>query len=167
MPATDARTGCARGRPARADGPTRQISIRLSPAEWEHIRRAAGFEKKSLAEYARMRFQQATGRTDIFLPMVVATPERAASTRVRAERRKARLLANFVERVERAVVYTRSKGRCGICGAPVRRAEFVVDHIVPLAKGGEHSYANSQAAHWSCNAKKGTRVDFNLRRPVR
>lgn len=30
-----------------------------------------------------------------------------------------------------------------------------VDHIIPLAKGGEHIWENVQLAHWSCNSAKG------------
>lgn len=30
-----------------------------------------------------------------------------------------------------------------------------VDHIVPLSRGGEHSMANVQCAHLSCNSSKG------------
>lgn len=32
------------------------------------------------------------------------------------------------------------------------------DHIVPLAEGGEHSYANVQVAHVFCNRSKGGRL---------
>lgn len=33
-----------------------------------------------------------------------------------------------------------------------------VDHIVPLAKGGLHSWDNVQLAHFKCNTLKGARV---------
>jgi 5-methylcytosine-specific restriction endonuclease McrA len=33
-----------------------------------------------------------------------------------------------------------------------------LDHIVPLARGGEHSYANTQPAHPTCNRRKGAKV---------
>ena len=29
-----------------------------------------------------------------------------------------------------------------------------VDHIIPLAKGGTHTWDNVQLAHWSCNGEK-------------
>lgn len=31
------------------------------------------------------------------------------------------------------------------------------DHIVPLSEGGDHTWANLQAAHFGCNARKGNR----------
>jgi 5-methylcytosine-specific restriction endonuclease McrA len=48
----------------------------------------------------------------------------------------------------------RSKPPCGICGGPIDYnlphrdpGEYVVDHIVPVAKGGPDELANKQAAH--------------------
>jgi len=33
-----------------------------------------------------------------------------------------------------------------------------VDHIIPLAKGGTHTWDNVQLAHWSCNGDKGDTI---------
>ena len=68
--------------------------------------------------------------------------------------RRARIRGAFVEKVEIAKVRERDAGRCGICGEPVARDEESLDHVVPLARGGEHSYANVQLAHLSCNKRK-------------
>jgi 5-methylcytosine-specific restriction endonuclease McrA len=71
--------------------------------------------------------------------------------------RRARQRAQFVEVVVPAVVLERGDGRCGICLEPVDPSNFHIDHIIPLARGGEHSYANSQPAHPLCNQQKGDR----------
>lgn len=34
-----------------------------------------------------------------------------------------------------------------------------IDHIVPLSKGGGHTWANVQVAHFICNSKKGDRTE--------
>lgn len=65
--------------------------------------------------------------------------------------------ADIVELVH-AVVLERADGICGVCGEDVDPLHFDVDHVVPLAHGGEHSYANTQPAHPSCNRSKGDRV---------
>lgn len=55
---------------------------------------------------------------------------------------------------ERAVIYNRCKGRCGICGKFVPYEVFTIDHIVPLAKGGTNAMENLQCAHSWCNYVK-------------
>jgi 5-methylcytosine-specific restriction endonuclease McrA len=37
--------------------------------------------------------------------------------------------------------------------------DFSLDHIVPIARFGPHTYTNVQAAHLICNMRKGVRVD--------
>lgn len=63
-------------------------------------------------------------------------------------------------------VFARRQAPCGICGAQIDytlpwydQNSFVVDHIVPLARGGSDTIDNKQAAHRSCNLSKGSRTD--------
>jgi 5-methylcytosine-specific restriction endonuclease McrA len=90
----------------------------------------------------------------------LANPQRAlAHGRKCANTRRARKLAAFVEVVDPQVVFDRDGGICGICRTPVEDDQrWDVDHVIPLAKGGQHSYANVQLAHASCNKKKATRI---------
>jgi 5-methylcytosine-specific restriction endonuclease McrA len=73
--------------------------------------------------------------------------------------RVARQYRAYVEDVHPLVVLERDDGVCGICGEDVDPQNYHVDHIVPLAKGGEHSYRNTQAAHPACNMKKWANVN--------
>lgn len=57
------------------------------------------------------------------------------------------------ENVDREKVYEREGGRCHICGRRVSRAHFTLDHLVPLIRGGEHTYANVRIAHGRCNSR--------------
>lgn len=75
-----------------------------------------------------------------------------------ARARRARKARLFVEHIAPLVVLERDDGVCGICGCDVNPFDFHVDHIVPLALGGEHSYANAQTAHPLCNLRKGMRL---------
>ena len=66
-------------------------------------------------------------------------------------------------------LYERDHGICAICGGKCdwsdhkRNGRYFIagknypsiDHIVPLSKGGEHSWNNVQLVHFSCNSKKG------------
>jgi 5-methylcytosine-specific restriction endonuclease McrA len=75
-----------------------------------------------------------------------------------AARRRARKRGAFVEDVERAAVFARDQGLCGICGELVDPECFDLDHIVPLAAGGVHAYRNVQVAHPACNKRKGATI---------
>ncbi len=57
------------------------------------------------------------------------------------------------------------KPACAICGKPIdytlrwpNPGSFVVDHIIPIAKGGAHTFENTQPAHADCNSKKRARL---------
>lgn len=67
----------------------------------------------------------------------------------------------FVEAVERRKVYERDGWVCQLCRLPVPRDKraphpkaATLDHIIPLAGGGTHAYANVQLAHFLCNSRK-------------
>lgn len=87
-------------------------------------------------------------------------PERA---RVGASARRARRRERFVENVSPLVVLERDDGVCGICGEDVDPTHFHVDHVVPLSRGGEHCYANTQPAHPVCNQRKHDKLPEALR----
>lgn len=85
---------------------------------------------------------------------------------LRRKRRKverARLRAAWVESVDPTMVFERDGWRCHLCGRRTpRRLRGTLDdrapeldHIIPLARGGEHSYANTACACRACNMAKG------------
>ena len=58
----------------------------------------------------------------------------------------------------------RTGAGCHICGQPIDYdlphtdpMSFVVDHVIPLQRGGNDDLTNAQAAHALCNARKGTK----------
>jgi predicted nucleic acid-binding Zn ribbon protein len=76
-----------------------------------------------------------------------------------------------VEMVNDLIVLARDGWRCHLCGVktPSRlRGTYddrapEVDHIVPIAAGGEHSYRNTACACRRCNIAKGARPLGQLR----
>lgn len=74
------------------------------------------------------------------------------------KRRRAREYAAFVEDVEPIMVWSRDNGVCHICGEEVSFYKMHLDHVIPISKGGPHSYANIKASHPDCNQWKHARV---------
>lgn len=60
----------------------------------------------------------------------------------------------------------RNQPPCALCGQPIDYrlphtdpGSFVVDHIIPLNRGGTDTLANKQPAHRSCNREKSDRLE--------
>lgn len=89
-------------------------------------------------------------------------PER---NRKKAQEYRARKQGALVERFSEQEIFERDQWECGICHAPIDQdlrsphpLSRSIDHRVPLARGGQHSRANCQAAHLVCNTRKGDRL---------
>jgi len=92
-------------------------------------------------------------------------PEYGEARRSADARRRARKRGARVETFHRADLAARDGWRCGLCSKPIdpdlawpHPKSPSVDHVVPLAMGGEHSLANAQLAHLVCNTRKGTKA---------
>jgi 5-methylcytosine-specific restriction endonuclease McrA len=76
-------------------------------------------------------------------------------------RKRARKFGVAYEPVDKRKVFTRDNWRCGICREKVdkrlrwpHQMAASLDHVVPLSRGGSHTYANTQCAHSRCNSAK-------------
>lgn len=89
-----------------------------------------------------------------------AHPEKATQA---VHRRRARKHGNGdCEDFTRAEIGDRDGWVCWLCDLPVdpglrwpARMSQSLDHVIPLALGGEHTRANSRLAHWICNVRRG------------
>lgn len=85
--------------------------------------------------------------------------------------RRSRLKDACVDRdITLEALFKRDAGVCHICGERCNFEDYTVlddtfiagnfypsiDHVVPLAKGGHHSWDNVKLAHRVCNSRKGT-----------
>jgi 5-methylcytosine-specific restriction endonuclease McrA len=71
---------------------------------------------------------------------------------------------NDVVRKRARKVIAASRAACHICGLPIdytlkwpNKRCFVIDHVVPLDRGGADSLENLRAAHADCNSTKRAR----------
>lgn len=81
-------------------------------------------------------------------------------------RRRARKFGCEWQFVDRILVFERDGWRCKFCGIPTPRRLLgtretnapVLDHVVPLARGGAHAYCNVQCLCHGCNGFKGSKT---------
>lgn len=91
---------------------------------------------------------------------------REMQKQAKARRRARKKGAAKIERVSPTKVFERDGWRCGICGKltlQTKRGKMhprapELDHIVTLADGGDHTYANTQCACRKCNGLKGAKT---------
>lgn len=79
--------------------------------------------------------------------------------------RRAAFLSLEAESISVAGVVDRYGTDCSICGDAIDMSltrpdlmSFSIDHVVSLARGGAHIYANVAPAHLLCNMQKGDRA---------
>lgn len=69
-------------------------------------------------------------------------------------------------------LYKRDNGKCYICGEDCNWEDYnrseegyffvgkmypTIEHVIPLSKGGKHSWGNVKLACWGCNTNKGAK----------
>jgi 5-methylcytosine-specific restriction endonuclease McrA len=69
--------------------------------------------------------------------------------------RRARRYDAGAEAFNRDRLFVRDRGLCAYCGLGLDPANWHLDHVVPLTKGGAHTKMNSVAACPDCNRRKG------------
>lgn len=91
----------------------------------------------------------------------------ANAERLKAYQRARQLKIRGVttEVFQHAEIFDRDGWVCQLCNEPVDRnikyphpQSVSLDHIIPIARGGLHSRANTQTAHLICNRRKGVRL---------
>ena len=90
------------------------------------------------------------------------------------ERRAIRYGVDWEKGITLKALIERDNGVCQICGRPVdindvkdghiRKNYPTIDHIIPLSKGGPHTWNNVQLAHMGCNSGKCDRIGITVKR---
>lgn len=73
------------------------------------------------------------------------------------------------EDINHLLVFERDEWICHICKTLIDRRlrgdawmRATLDHVIPISKGGSHTYDNVKAAHYICNQKKGNQLTLDL-----
>ncbi len=88
-----------------------------------------------------------------------------ASKRIQKAKRKAACKGAYAESVNPLKVFDRDKWRCKLCGAKTPKDKRgtcdddapELDHILPISKGGSHTYENTQCTCRRCNGLKSNK----------
>jgi hypothetical protein len=86
-------------------------------------------------------------------------------------RRRARLCGVTTEHISPLEVFTRDNWTCRLCLKPTPQRLIgtrsprrpTIDHILPVSKGGPHTYQNVQCACSQCNCRKSARIRGQFR----
>ena len=96
-----------------------------------------------------------------------------AANKTKEHRRRERIKTQMVDKdITVEGLFRRDVGKCWLCGErcnfedyAVRDGNFIVgdwypsiDHVIPLVKGGKHSWANVRLAHHRCNSIKHDKI---------
>lgn len=76
----------------------------------------------------------------------------------KTELRRARKRGARVERINYERIKARDRMVCHLCRLVVEPSDLHFDHVIPLARGGDHTEANLAVSHRWCNLKKGSKV---------
>jgi hypothetical protein len=83
--------------------------------------------------------------------------KRSDAGRSKARLRQLRMAGLDAEYLSRQMIWERDSGLCHLCGEPAEPHNWHLDHVIPLARGGSHTYDNVAVSHPSCNLRKGAR----------
>lgn len=130
----------------------------LTAAQAEH--RAAA--KVIACEMCEASFCPLYGASHATLCAPCAEHRFKTAKRIAKLRRKAASRGVNAERVDPLKVFARDKWHCRICGVSTPASKRgtcdanapELDHIIPVSKGGPHTYLNTQCACRTCNIKK-------------
>jgi 5-methylcytosine-specific restriction endonuclease McrA len=109
-------------------------------------------------------------RTASFRAWKAANPERCAVIARRSKEKRAKLIREAIARltpaelsevVDRcAYLKTCPDWRCAYCGKDTEPRNRTIDHVISLARGGEHKASNIRPACHRCNSRKGSHPTY-------
>jgi 5-methylcytosine-specific restriction endonuclease McrA len=142
----------------RQDDPAHEKARR----QRQHQRYYAKYREKILAKNAAYHAAHPEVKKKSTSKWTKTHPERMQAY---CAQRRARISnAPIVESIKLEVLAVRDNWICHLCKKKVTRRTWSHDHLVPLSKGGDHTYINVALAHQRCNSKMGVaRIPAQLR----
>jgi 5-methylcytosine-specific restriction endonuclease McrA/DNA-binding CsgD family transcriptional regulator len=118
------------------------------------------------------------GQTFLLSPQKVCDECKREASRARENRKETKRRMNaesagdFDKTITIEGLIIRDHNTCYLCGGECDSNDFkrvngvfvagfkypTIEHVIPLAKGGTHTWDNVKLAHWYCNTKKGAKL---------
>jgi 5-methylcytosine-specific restriction endonuclease McrA len=159
---------CAKSREYRA---ANLESVKATQAAWyvehrdEHAARCARWRGTNRLRHRQLARQAYERNRPAYIARAAAwNAAHPEQRRERTRRRRARLAAVTVERVDYAAILAEHGPVCHICDGLIEPDDLHFDHVIPIARGGAHVAGNVRPSHARCNLVKGTRLMAELRR---
>lgn len=74
-------------------------------------------------------------------------------------RRRARMAGvATIEKIDRTAIIERDASTCYLCLRVLTKKEITLDHVVPLTRGGSHTYDNLRVCCRPCNTRKKSQL---------
>jgi 5-methylcytosine-specific restriction endonuclease McrA len=134
------------------------------PVRWAHLMRAARYYAagKVLTDLGENLFSMTGGLQEIS----GARSEFITSSIVMIRGRHRIPLGHAHVGLTKHRLFARDRHMCAYCGDHYPESELTVEHIVPVSRGGQHTWTNVVTACRSCNTRKGNRRPEEARMPL-
>jgi 5-methylcytosine-specific restriction endonuclease McrA len=134
------------------------------PVRWAHLMRAARYYAagKVLTDLGENLFSMTGGLQEI-------SGERSefiTSSIVMIRGRHRIPLGHAHVGLTKHRLFARDRHMCAYCGDHYPDSELTVEHIVPVSRGGQHTWTNVVTACRSCNTRKGNRRPEEAHMPL-
>ena len=116
----------------------------------------SGFYKSSTTEDGLNRYCKQCCKVNRALESV-RRRDRKSKISQRQKHRANQLGVQCDATITLAKLFRRDRGVCAGCGTWVKPRHASIDHKLPFARGGTHTWDNVQLMHFKCNLRKGAR----------
>ena len=140
------------------------IDAQGQPVRWAHLMRAARYYAagKVLTDLGENLFSMTGGLQE----SSGARSEFITSSIVMIRGRHRIPLGHAHVGLTKHRLFARDRHVCAYCGDHYPESELTVEHIVPVSRGGQHTWTNVVTACRSCNTRKGNRRPEEAHMPL-
>ena len=134
------------------------------PVRWAGPQRAARYyaSEKVLTELGEQFFSIVGG-----FSRALARPSEVIFSSIMMVRGRHRIIGPHAHvALSRERLFLRDRQVCAYCGQQFDDAHLTIEHIIPVSRGGQHSWMNIVTACRGCNHRKGSRTPEEARMPL-